>query len=77
MYGRVQDIGLIGGEYTDRRLTNTPNVTETNVQVFDPGFVVYFANEAGGGRFYIQPISTDDRDKKEISYQEVLRMSGR
>ena len=61
--------------YTDRRLTNTPNVVKTDLRVWpESGCITYFANDGNGGHWYMQPVSGDDSNKKEISPADIMKM---
>ncbi len=52
--------------YTDKQLTNSADVEETDVRVWDNGEMTYFAHEPDGGHWYSQPLSGDDSNRTRL-----------
>lgn len=63
-------------EFEDTPLTNTPDIAETSVRVYEKaGFITYFSNDPQGGKWYMQPMEGDYNNRKEVSPSDMIRLT--
>lgn len=74
LYLRIQSVNDLfhRRKPEDIRLTNTPEVKETDVRLGN-GYITYFSQDSNGGHWYMQPLGGDDKNRKEISADTVMK----